>query len=244
MNDKKLTKLPTRLSKSKKELSDIVRGMDLDLGLLIYPGSRVFDVVSENGDVVERHIALLLFLELLNNCGKAKKVLLPAWAPDFLDERFKNLVIERTKINNLKASELIRYDFIGTTEGSYAFTNFTLHFDSLFASMKLIEMLSLQAKKIGELYASFPPFYYHESRVPCPNSQKGKMMRKFLEDSVGKEASHVDGVKIWVSQKAWVLMIPDQNNDNLRLYVQAESKTAGEKILKEYIKKIELWIDE
>jgi len=244
LNDKKLTKLPSRISKSKKELSDIVRGMDLDLGLLIYPGSRVFDVVCENGDVVERHIALLLFLDLLNNSGKAKKILLPAWAPDFLDERFKNLVIERTKINNLKASELIRYDFIGTTEGSYAFTNFTLHFDSLFASMKLIEMLSLQAKKIGELYASFPLFYYHESRVPCPNSQKGKMMRKFLEDSVGKEASHVDGVKIWVDQKAWVLMIPDQNNDSLRLYVQAESKTAGEKILKEYTKKIELWIDE
>ena len=244
LNDKKLTKLPTRLSKSKKELSDIVKGMGLDLGFLIYPGSRVFDMVCENGLALERHIALLLFLELLNGCSAPQKVLLPAWAPDFMDERFTNLTIERSKLTNLKSSELARYDFIGTTEGSYAFTDFSLHFDSLFASMKLIEMLSRQEKRIGELASTFAPFYYHETKVECPSNLKGKMMRKFLEDSVGKEASHVDGVKIWVSQKSWVLMIPDQNNDFLRLYIQSESKTGGEKILKEYSKKIEKWINE
>lgn len=244
LNDKRLTKLPNRVTKSKKELSDIVKGMGLDLGFLIYPGSRVLDIVCENGMVLDRHIALMLYLKLLNGCSGSKKVLLPAWAPDIMDEQFGNLTIERTKINNLKASELTRYDFIGTTEGCFAFTEFSLHYDSLFASMKLIEMLSRQEKQIGALAGTFDSFYYHETKVECPTNQKGKMMRKFLEDSVGKEASHVDGVKIWVDKKSWVLMIPDQNNDFLRLYVQAENKTGGEKILKEYTKKIAQWIAE
>lgn len=244
LNDKKLTKLPNRVSKSKKELSDIVKGMGLDLGLMIYPGSRVFDILCENGTVLERHMVLMLFLDLINGAANPKRVLLPAWAPDYMDERFENLTIERSKLNSLKASELARYDFIGTTEGSYAFTEFSLHFDSLFASMKLIEMMGRREKRIGALAGSLPSFYYKETKVECPSNQKGKMMRKFLEDSVGKEASHIDGVKIWVTEKSWVLMIPDQNNDFLRLYVQAENKTAGEKILKEYSRKIGQWIDE
>lgn len=244
LNDKKLTKLPARLQKSKKELSDIVKGMGLDIGYLMYPGSKVIDIVCENGLVLDRHISLLLFLELLNCEGGTKRVLLPVWAPDFVDYRFQNLIIERAKIANIKASELARYDFIGTTEGSYAFTDFALHYDSFFASMKLIEMFSHQKKRISEVISDFEPFFYLETKVPCTNGMKGKMMRKFLEDSAGKDASHVDGVKIWIDEKAWVLMIPDQNNDYLRLYIQASSKTAGEKILKEYTKKIERWIDE
>lgn len=244
LNDKKLTKLPNRIEKSKKELSDIVKGMKLDIGYLMYPGSKVIDIVCENGLVLDRHIALLLFMELLNGEGGVKRVLLPVWAPDFVDHRFSNLIIERSKINTIKASERSRYDFIGTTEGSYAFSGFALHFDSFFASMKLIEMLSHQKKRVGEIAMGFEPFFYLESRIACRNALKGKMMRKFLEDSSGKDASHVDGVKIWMNEKAWILMIPDQNNDYLRLYIQAASKTAGEKILREYTKKIERWIDE
>lgn len=105
-------------------------------------------------------------------------------------------------------------------------------------------MLSHQKRHLAEITMSFEPFFYLETRVPCTNGLKGKMMRKFLEDSAGKDASHIDGVKIWVDNKGWILMIPDQNSDSLRLYIQAATKTAGEKIFKEYTKKIELWIDE
>ncbi|MFA6188394.1 MAG: sugar phosphate nucleotidyltransferase [Sulfuricurvum sp.] len=244
LNDKKLTKVPNRIEKSKKELSDIVKGMKLDLGYIMYPDSKVFDIVCENGMVLERHIALLLFLELLNTQGDEKRILLPVWAPDFMDHCFNNLIIERTKITNLKASELSKYDFIGTTAGSYAFPEFSLNFDSLFSCIKLIELLSFKNKPISKITMEFESFFYLETRFPCVNGHKGKMMRKFLEDSTDKEASHVDGVKIWIDKKAWILMIPDQNSDFLRLYIQAANKIGGEKILRDYTKKIEQWINE
>jgi len=242
LNDKKLTKLPNQIQKTKKELSDIVKGMNLNLGFIMYPNSRVFDIVCENGMVLDRHISLLLFLELINGLDGEKRVVLPVWAPDYVDYRFKNLIIERTKITQLKASELSRYYFVGTTAGAYAFPSFSLNYDALYSSIKLLEMLSYHEKSISEMATCFEPFYYLETRLPCANGQKGKMMRKFLEDSSDKEASHIDGVKIWIDTKSWVLMIPDQNNDYLRLYIQAQNKTAGEKILKEYTKKVEFWI--
>ncbi len=244
LNDKKLTKLTNQLLKSKRELSEIVIGMNLDMGLLIYPDFKTIDIVCENGFILDRHMALLLFLELLNRDGCEKKVLLPVWAPDFVDHRFHNLIIERSKITNLKGSQLRRYDFIGTTAGNYAFSEFTCHFDSLFASMKLIQMLSRNRKHISEMAMSIEPFYYLETKIVCENRLKGKMMRKFFEDSLDKKHCNNDGIKIWINEKEWIVMIPDQNSDTLRLYIQASTLKAGEKILKEYTQKITQWGEE
>ena len=37
-------------------------------------------------------------------------------------------------------------------------------------------------------------------------------------------------------------MIPDQYNDHLNLYIQAETKNSGEEILAEYTTKIQEWL--
>jgi mannose-1-phosphate guanylyltransferase/phosphomannomutase len=70
------------------------------------------------------------------------------------------------------------------------------------------------------------------------------MMRKFMEASVGKEASFVDGVKISINKNSWILMLPDQHSDFLNIYIQAESMEAGEEIFNEYAAKIAEWIRE
>ncbi len=69
-------------------------------------------------------------------------------------------------------------------------------------------------------------------------------MRKFMEASVGKEASFVDGVKISINKNSWILMLPDQHSDFLNIYIQAESMEAGEEIFNEYAAKIAEWIRE
>jgi mannose-1-phosphate guanylyltransferase/phosphomannomutase len=66
----------------------------------------------------------------------------------------------------------------------------------------------------------------------------------FLEDSKGKDSSTLDGVKIWLDKNDWILMIPDQYNDHLNLYIQAENNEKGEEILATYRAKIEKWSKE
>ena len=67
------------------------------------------------------------------------------------------------------------------------------------------------------------------------------MMRMFMEDSKGKEASHVDGVKIYMDKKSWVLMIPPAQGEHVNLYIQSDKIKTGEAIRKEYIEKIQSW---
>ena len=66
-------------------------------------------------------------------------------------------------------------------------------------------------------------------------------MRMFLKDAKGKKSSTLDGVKIWLDDKDWVLMIPDQYSDNLNLTIQAVNPKKGEKYVQTYTSKIQEW---
>ncbi|HOI83949.1 MAG TPA: mannose-1-phosphate guanyltransferase, partial [Campylobacterales bacterium] len=83
--------------------------------------------------------------------------------------------------------------------------------------------------------------YFHYEKVPCASKLKGKMMRKFMEASVGREASFIDGVKIMVRKNDWILMLPDQHSDHLNIYVQAGDANDGEAIFNEFAAKIVQW---
>ena len=69
-------------------------------------------------------------------------------------------------------------------------------------------------------------------------------MRKFLEDGKDKKSSHLDGVKIWVSEKEWILMIPDQHSEFLNIYIQALNHDNANAIFGDYKAKIDSWITE
>ncbi len=241
-DEKKLTILPTILKHSRRDLSLIVKNLGLNAGFIIYPNGQKMDIVSDSGEVLKPHIALLVMLAMINDSLKEKKkVFLPAWAPDFMDDRFNNLIIERGKYRNFTAEKLKQYLLVASVDGNFAFTEFALNRDTIFASLKMVEMMIKYGFKISSIVESMDEFYYKEDKVACPNNLKGKMMRKFLEDSQGKKSSHLDGVKIWVDDRDWILMIPDQDSDYLNLFVQAENSKKGEEILKEYKEKIEKW---
>lgn len=245
LDDKKLSKLPNLIKKSKQDVSNIVKSLNLGLGFLVYPNGQRLDIICERGSVIDRHISLLLVLSLMNfDKSKKSKIFLPAWAPDFMDKKFKNLDIERGKFTNFKASKLKEYDLVANTDGGFAFVDFSLNNDSMFASLKILEMMLINDVKVSELLNMIDDFYYLSTEISCPSSLKGKMMRKFLEDSKDKEASHLDGVKIWTAKNDWILMIPNQYSDSLNIYIQAKNRKAGEALLADYSKKIDGWIKE
>ena len=241
-DEQKLSILPTIIKHSKKNLSSIVKNLELNAGFIIYPNGQKMEIVSDSGEVLEPETALMVMLYMINASVKQKKrVFLPAWAPDFMDEKFENLEIERGKYRNFKAEKLKQYMLVASIDGNFAFTEFALNRDTIYASLKMIEMMIKYGFKISEIVDDIEKFFYKQESVPCENALKGKMMRRFLEDSQGKRSSHLDGVKIWVDEREWILMIPDQDSEHLNLFVQAQNEEKGEMILNSYKEKIEKW---
>ncbi len=241
-NEQKLLNQQNMIKRSKEDMKLMVKNLKLDIGFVIYPSGQKFTLVCDEGEVLDRQLGLLCVLYLFNSEAKSRqKVFLPVWAPNIMDKDFKNLDITRGKYTNFKASELGKYNLIASLEGNFAFTDFSTHRDSTFATLKIMQMLISQNIKLSQVIRKLPSFYYNRLKVECNQALKGKMMRKFLEDAKDKKASLVDGVKIWINTDAWILMIPDQYSDNLNLYIQAKDAKEGEEILQNYLEKIENW---
>jgi len=242
-DDKSLSKIATSVTKSQKDMMNIVKAMNLDCGFLIYPNGQKFQIIDDEGELVYDYVTLLVVLCLLDfTSEKRLKIFLPAWAPDCIE--YKNLDITRGKLNNLKADDLKEYDLIATTDGHFAFSEFGLNRDAIFSSFKILELFQKSGKKLSKIIAKLPYFTYKGENVACPSQFKGKMMRKFLEDGKNKKTSSIDGVKIWISNDEWILMVPDEYTDFLNIYIQADDEKNASKIFWKYQEKIETWINE
>ena len=243
-NESRLSNFQATLKQSILDVSAVVKALNLTAGFILHPDEQRLDVVCDKGILLEKQTSLDVALTLLNMDAKAnnvvKRVFLPTWARDAT--YYDSLKIDRGNYSNFKAERLKKYDLVATGEGNFAFTEFMSHRDSIYATLKILELASRYGMKLSEIIASLPIFYYRLFKVECSQAMKGKTMRAFLEDAQDKKTSTVDGVKVWLDENDWILMIPDQYNEHLNLYVQAKDDASGEKILADYVAKIEGWL--
>ncbi len=243
-DEQKLSNIAILERSSQSNVSKIVQCLDYDMGLLIYPNAQQIVLVADTGLVLSKVEALYAVLELLNMDAKdqKKRVFLPVWAPDI--RYFKNLIIQRGKYADFKAEKLKEYDLIATVDGNFTFTEFSYTRDAIYASLKIMELLSTYKVDLSTLVRGMDDFYYKQFKVECPQKLKGKMMRKFLKYAKGKKSSSRVGVKIWEDTHDWVLMIPDQYSEHLNLYIQAADDKRGERLYARYLEKIEQFAKE
>ena len=224
--------------------SAIVKSLGYDMGVLIHQNAKTLSLITEEGKLLSKVELLYSVLELLNLSvvGEKKRVFLPTWAPDI--KYFANLEIERGKYSDFKPKELMKYDLIATVDGNFAFTEFSYTRDAIYSTLKIMELISCHKVKLSKLAESIEEFYYKTFKIDCDQSLKGKMMRKFLEDAKDKKSSTDDGVKIWENETDWILMIPDQYNNHLNIYIQAKDDDSGNAIYEKYSDKISKWSKE
>ena len=242
----RLANINSLSKQTNNDMSRVIQALNLDAGFILYPYGQRLDIVCDRGRVLDKQASLFVVLSLLNMEAQKdetrKRVFLPTWASDIVN--FDYLDIERGQYANFKSEKLKEYDLVATGEGNFSFTDFSTHRDSMYATLKILEMILSNGVKLSELILSLPKFYYKTIQVPCSQALKGKMMRKFLQDAKNKKSSTLDGVKIWLDKNDWILMIPDLYSDNLNLYIQAEDDNRGEAILDKYTKKIKEWTKE
>ncbi len=240
-DDKKLSKLPSHLDQARINISQIVRTLHMSAGFLIYPHGQRLEIITETGRRLEGHEALLIVLQLLDQCHpKGCRVYLPVSAPDVCDSKLKNLTITRGKMHNLSAKDIAEYDLVATLDNQFAFTRFGLNFDAMFAAVKIVEMLSCHASRLDDLLTASGRYHFAHQQIPCDLSMKGTMMRRFSEEAMGKEVSFADGVKI-IHSGGFVVMVPDQYEEMIHLYIQSADEESGNRLLIEYATKIAQW---
>ena len=120
--------------------------------------------------------------------------------------------------------------------GHYSFPEMECADDAIFASLKMIEILSKRNQSLFRLLASMPASYASRMvEVNCPDSAKFLVVSKIisLAKKTGYRVEEIDGVKIhsMKDDSEWVLIRASNTSPIIRINADGKSKESAEKLL-------------
>jgi len=228
-----------------EQLSKIVSSLSAQAGFWLDPSSEAIALLDETGRILSG-IELLSLVTLLSlKSGQKGVVAVPVQAPSTIETMAgqKRCQVTRTKSSDramLEAASSSEVVLAGSTDGRFAFPQFQASFDGMFAIARLIELGASTGIPFSKVLADVPQRAYLQTSISCAWEMKGGIMRKMSEDSLEKEATFIDGIKVHYGDD-WVLVLPDQYMPYVHVVAEAKDHKSAQKLLNEYQKKVEGW---
>lgn len=227
------------------QLSKIVSSLGANIGVWLDPSAEAITVLDETGREISGVELLSLVTHLTLESGQKGEISIPVQAPSIIETMAgeKGCQVVRTKSSDramLEAAGSSQLQLSGTIDGRFIFPRFQVAFDGMFAVVKLIELGALRGIPFSKLVAELPSRSYLQNSISCAWEMKGGIMRKMSEDSLEKEATFIDGIKVQFNND-WVLVLPDQYLPTVHIVAEAKEHKVALKLLHEYQKKVEDW---
>lgn len=227
------------------QLTAIVGSLKAQAGFWLEPNAEAITLVDETGALCEGANLLALVTALKLKSDQRGTIAVPVQAPSIIEQMAlkKKCTVTRTKSNDrsmLEAASSSEVFLAGTIDGRFAFPRFQAAFDGMFTIAKLIELSAAQGLPFSKVLADVPEQFFLQAGIPCPFEMKGGIMRKMSEDSLDKEASFIDGIKVHNGDD-WALVLPDQYSSFVHIFAEAKDEKTARKLLDEYQKKVVKW---
>ncbi len=231
-----------------KDLIAIVKKEKLDIGIAYDGDCDRIGVVDQQGNPIYGDKLLIIFArEILSRKPgativaevKCSKVLF-----DDIAKRGGNPVMWKTGHSLIKAKmKEVNAELAGEMSGHMFFKDRYFGFDDgIYASCRLVEILSKTDANISDLLSDLPPTYNTpEIRVDCPDEIKFEVVKKVQEylRKKGYNIIDIDGARV-VFEDGWGLVRASNTQPVLVLRYEAESPERLEEIrniVKSFIEK-------
>jgi len=230
---------------AQKQLSTIVKSLKADAGFLIGPGAEKLTVIDESGKVIDNQVLLCNILSLYLELGKCTKIAVPVVASSGVEGLAKkqNIEVERIPDNHLAMMDALHKDgadFVGGTKGGFIFPGFQVGCDAMFAVAKILEIMVLTGKHLGQVKRTWPDFKIITKQVPCSWTKKGMVMRRLMEHTAKKKRILVDGVR-FLDNNSFITIKPDRYKASFLLQIESRSEVKAKSTLKDYAVRIKQW---
>lgn len=244
LDSNKQTRSTEEFKEALEKLSYVVTSLKYDAGFLIDAGGEKIFTVNDTGKIIshDRFLSTVMYLYMGLN-PDTKKIAVPIQASgeiDLVAEKYGTEVI-RVKDSHyamMNATEIPGVGLVGGTKGGIIFPDYSHATDGMFSIMKVLEMLAASGKTFSGTDKETPHLFMAKKNIFCTKEQKGKIMRKLVEESEGKTRQLIDGIKIFFGKHEWVLCIPDSEREIFHVNAEAKTKSLADKLVKEYSKKI------
>jgi len=244
LDSAKQTRSPEEFKTALQQLSYIVTSLKYDAGFLIDAGGEKIYVVDDSGKILsyDRFLSLVVYL-YLSLFPKTKKIAVPIQASGEIELAAKKYStgIVRVKDSHfaiMNSTSDPDVGLAGGTKGGVIFPAFSFATDGMFSIVKILELVARSRKKLSDIGSKTPKLYMAKNNVFCTLDQKGKIMRKLVEDSEGKKRQLIDGIKIFFDDYKWVLCIPDSEREIFHVNAEAKTHKAAQELVKKYSEKI------
>ena len=248
---------PTRMAReqqeieaAQKKLGEVVTSLGYDMGFIIDPGAEKVYAVCETGASIHNYRLLTILTKLyLETHPDVKKIAVPVVASTEVEliAASYNVEVVYTKNTHLAMMEATSdpdIGFVGGTRGGFIFPEFLFAIDGMYAVAKIMEMTAKSGLSLGQLDRDLPRRAVIERTIDCPWELKGRAMRRAMEHSEGMRRELIDGVKIWLEDHDWVLLIPDKERPNFHVVVETAEAEKSAQLALEYEKLVRGWKEE
>ncbi len=242
----KVTRTAEEFDKAIAQLSNIVRSVGADAGILLDAGGEKIFLVDDAGEIIDGDTALNIVTLLMLKCSKAAgvkgSIAVPVTSSGAIDRLSKiyGFTVMRTKTSArglMEAASEPDIIFVGESSGGFIFPQFQPNFDGMFAIAKILEMLAIQNVRLHRLIRELPPSIILKDRVACAFENKGRVMRRLAEDSAGKNTILLDGIRINFKED-WVAAYPSQDRPYFLIVAEAATENVAKELILRYSDKI------
>jgi mannose-1-phosphate guanylyltransferase/phosphomannomutase len=115
----------------------------------------------------------------------------------------------------------------------------------MFCIAKLIEMLTIQERSLGQIKSELPRVCHKTYTMRCPWTVKGALMRHLVETHANEDLELIDGVKI-VDQHtdSWVLILPDAGEPLVHVFANSDDRNWVDENLRKYRTYVQEFIEQ
>ncbi len=208
----------------RKQLADVVKALNADLGVQIGRNGEQITLVDETGQIIRGELLLAVVADIILRDKQGKSIVVPVNASSCIERiaaRYDCQVVRCKASETEIGSTTARLQDVvlgGSANGCFIFPEFQNGYDAMFAIGQVLEHLTYQERSVHQAVSDLPPLIYQVDSVHCPWERKGRVMRLLVEKHQDRPMELLDGVKIQTRPDHWILVLPDAVEPLVHVY--------------------------
>lgn len=238
-DERKISRTHEEFESEMQQLAVITSSLRARLGIRLDAGGEKVFVVDNRGQRIGGWSLLAAVAAMVLQERGAGRIVVPVTAPSLVEwvaSRHGGTVV-RTRVEPQSLMAAASRDEVvlaGDGEGGLVFPDFHPTMDALYAVARIYQLLVRQGVTLSDVVGSLPSYYTARTRVPCPWEAKGKVMRVLSQQYQSPDARPIDGVRIDVGDRDWVLVLPDTDRPLFHVIAESRSTEEAKSLMEKY----------
>jgi mannose-1-phosphate guanylyltransferase/phosphomannomutase len=245
LDETRISKTAEEFGRSLQQLSNIVRTLGADLGVLLDTGGEKVFLVDEKGEILPGDLALALVSLLVMRTRPRGRIVVPITASRAVERMAEEhgFTVTRSRGTARALTEAALAPdvaLVGEELGGLIFPTFHPAFDGMSAVVRVLEMMARLDVRLHQLTRAVPESHMVRLEVPCPDERKGAVMRRLIEATKHDKVELIEGVRVQMGED-WVAAIPDADRAIFHVVAEASDRDRAQRLADEYRERITGW---